>query len=182
MRWLPENPISLVYLSAFAAIVYLFLIALHRLIGKRTASQMNNFDWIVTVAMGAITGSTILSEGIALVEGLAAVTVLLFLQFCVTRASVQWRWFGEAVEARARLLYYSGEFLENSMKDERVTKREIRAAARGGGNRTMDDVAAVVLEADGTLSVLPLPDGDDTPVRPALLIDVEDDLDADDPA
>ncbi len=176
MRWLPENLNDLALIVVFAAIVYFTVIFLHRLIGKRTASQMNNFDWIVTVAMGAITGATILSEGIALAEGLTAVTALLALQFCVTRASVEWKWFGETVSAQARLVYYQGTFLEDAMQSERVTKREIRAAARGGGNRTLDDVSAVVLEADGTLSVISKSEDEESPKRPPILSDVRDEL------
>ena len=172
MRWFPEDWISLVYLSLFAAIVYVVLIALHRVVGKRAASQMNNFDWIVTVAMGAITGSTILSEGVALVEGLTAVTVLLALQYAVTRASAEWSWFRRIVTAGPRLVYYEGIFFVDAMKRERITRGEVLGAARDAGHRSLDEVSAVVMEADGTLSVLPTPGDGPGAVAPPLLSNV----------
>ena len=85
-------------------------------------------------------------------------------------------WFGDAVEACSRLLYYQGAFLDDAMRSERVTEREVRAAARSAGHRTLADVAAVVIEADGSLSVLPMPDDGAAPARPPLLTDVMDDL------
>ncbi|WP_420454267.1 DUF421 domain-containing protein [Rubrivirga sp.] len=154
----PSSWTELVRVVFISVVVYAFVIASHRVVGKRAASQMNNFDWIVTVAMGAITGSTILSESITLVEGLLAVFTLLALQYAVTRATVQWSWFRHAVQAGPRLLYYEGVPLKDAMKRERVTESEVLHAARDAGHRSLSEVSAVVLEADGTLSVLPTPD------------------------
>lgn len=57
------------------------------------------------------------------------------------------------VESEAVLVYHRG-FRSGAMDRARVTSDEIRQAARGAGHPTLDDVAAVVLETDGTLSVL----------------------------
>ena len=153
--------------------VYAFVIAGHRVVGNRAASQMNNFDWIVTVAMGAITGSTILSQGVSLVEGVLAVATLLALQYGVTRAAVEWPAFRRVVQAGPRLLYYEGIPLEDAMREERVTEAEVLRAARDAGNRSLSEVAAVVLEADGTLSVIPVPESGVGSAAPPLLSNVE---------
>ena len=169
---LPSSWTELVRVVVVSAIVYAFVIVSLRIVGKRTASQMNNFDWIVTVAMGAITGSTILSQSISLVEGLLAVLTLLVLQFLVTRATVEWAWFQKAVQAGPRLLYYEGIPLHDALKRERITMGEVTHAARDAGHRSLSEVSAVVLEADGTLSVLPAPEDDVGSPAPALLSDV----------
>ena len=152
---LPESGAEIGRVVLVSAAVYAFVIASHRLVGKRAASQMNNFDWIVTVAMGAIMGSTILAERISLAEGLTAVATLLALQYGVTRATVEWRWFQKTVQAGPRLLYYEGVSMGDALKAERITDEEVLHAARDAGHRSMDEVGAVVLESDGTLSVLP---------------------------
>ncbi len=152
---LPDSWGDVLNVVVFSAVIYAFVIASHRLVGKRAASQMNNFDWIVTVAMGALMGSTILSESVSLVEGLVAVTTLLALQYLVTSAAVRWPTFRHAVQAGPRLLYYEGIALEDALKGERVTESDVLHAARDAGHRSLSEVAAVVLESDGTLSVLP---------------------------
>lgn len=167
---LPESWGDVLSVVVFSAVVYAFIIASHRLVGKRSASQMNNFDWIVTVAMGAIMGSTILTENVSLVEGLVAVATLLALQYGVTRASVQWPRFQRAVQAGPRLLYYEGIALEDALKGERVTESEVLHAARDAGHRSLSEVAAVVLESDGTLSVLPASGGDGLPTAAVPLL------------
>ncbi len=165
---------ALLQVVVFAPIVYVFLIASHRLVGKRAASKMNNFDWIVTVAIGAITGTTVLSEGVSLVEGLAAVAILLGFQSAVTWAAARWRPFRQVVYAQPCLLFYEGVYLHDAMNRERINRNEIDAAAREGGHRSIDEVAAVVLEANGSLSVLPAPDGEATGLStPPLLNDVK---------
>jgi uncharacterized membrane protein YcaP (DUF421 family) len=58
------------------------------------------------------------------------------------------------VRSEPVLLYRSG-FLPGPMRRARVTEDEVRQAARASGKASLDDVAAVVLETDGTLSVLP---------------------------
>ena len=169
---LPETPDEIGRVVLVSAGVYAFLIASHRLAGKRAASQMNNFDWIVTVAMGAITGSTILSESVSLLEGLTAVATLLALQYGVTRATVAWDGFRRTVQAEPRLLYYEGVTMPQALGRERITESEVLHAARDAGHRSLAEVSAVVLEADGTLSVIPAPESGDRTQAPPLLSDV----------
>ncbi len=168
----PSSWVELARVVFISVVVYGFVIVSHRVVGKRAASQMNNFDWIVTVAMGAITGSTILSEDITLAEGLLAVFTLLALQFAVTRSTVEWPSFQRAVQAGPRLLYYEGIAFHDAMKRERVTESEVLHAARDAGHRSLSEVSAVVLEADGTLSVLPTPDDGTGTAAAPLLSDV----------
>lgn len=63
------------------------LVVMIRITGKRATSRMNNFDWIVTVAVGAIAGRTALSGDTAVVEGLAARATLFGLQCAVNKAA-----------------------------------------------------------------------------------------------
>jgi uncharacterized membrane protein YcaP (DUF421 family) len=53
------------------------------------------------------------------------------------------------------LLLYQGYFQQEILKSERVTEGEVLAAIRANGNSAMEDIAAVILETDGTFSVVP---------------------------
>ena len=59
------------------------------------------------------------------------------------------------------------------MKNERVTRREVLQAVRGSGSSSMDDVAAVILETDGTISVIGAAEGTATPKRNELFDSVK---------
>ena len=64
-----------------AVFVYAFLLFSVRLVGKRTTSKMNNYDWVMTVAVGAIAGATILQRSVVFLEGMLALSTLMVLQF-----------------------------------------------------------------------------------------------------
>ncbi len=130
------------------------LVLLLRLTGKRTLSKMNAFDLIVTVALGSTLASALLSSEVSLSEGMLAFALLCFLQYVVAYASVRSKWFQALVKSEPTLLFFKGAFLPAMLVEQRVTEEEVLAAARAQGIAAMSDVAAVVLETDGSFSVI----------------------------
>jgi uncharacterized membrane protein YcaP (DUF421 family) len=135
-------------------LAYAVLVLLLRATGKRTLSKMNAFDLVVTVALGSTLATVLLSKDVALAEGVLAFALLIFLQFAITWLSVRSERIQALVKAEPRLLLYCGHLLPEALRRERVTEEEVRAAARSQGIASLDEVAAVVLETDGSFSVL----------------------------
>ena len=169
--WLWAPPGDVLKVVALSAGAFLTVAIAFRVAGTRAAGQMNNFDWIVTVAQGAIVGSIALGSGTSLLEGIAAVLTLLALQYGVNWLAVRSDWVHAAVFSQPVLLYHGGEFLNAAMTKERVSEAEVRGAVRGAGLPGWDAVGAVVLEPGGEFSVLPKGDGDRP--DPALLEGVD---------
>ena len=149
-----------------AAIIYVAVVAFVRISGKRSTAQMNNFDWLVTVAMGSLMASGILANNVSVADSVAAIGTLLGLQWLLTRAMIQWRVISRTVRAAPALLFHGTEFQPEAMRRERISRYEMLAAVRGAGYADMKQVQSVILEADGTISVLPYTDAD--PENPAL--------------
>ncbi len=135
-------------------LAYVGLIVLLRLSGKRTLSKMNAFDFIVTVALGSSLATVVLNEGVALTEGLVAFGLLVGLQFLVTWSSVHAPWVRRVVTGEPRLVALRGELLREALRQTRVAEAEVLAAIRGKGFARLEDVEAVVLETDGSFSVV----------------------------
>lgn len=133
---------------------YLSLVVILRVSGKRTLTKMNAFDFIVTIALGSILASIITSKDITIAQGLTAFLVLVIMQYIFTKLSVKSRAFSSLIKSQPALLYYNGEFLTQNMKKERVLEIEVRQAARSSGKDDMSEVMAVVLETDGSISVI----------------------------
>ncbi|WP_226669863.1 DUF421 domain-containing protein [Metabacillus litoralis] len=133
---------------------YLSLILVLRIAGKRTLSKMNAFDLVVTVALGSILATILLNKKVPLFDGITAFATLSFLQFIVAWLSTRSKTFSKFVKSQPQLLYFKGEYLIQSMKKERITENEILQATRSQGVLSMKDVEAVVLESDGSLSIL----------------------------
>jgi uncharacterized membrane protein YcaP (DUF421 family) len=135
-------------------LAYVALVVLLRVSGKRTLSKMNAFDLIVTVALGSTLATVLLSKGVALAEGIVAFSLLIGLQYLITWCSVRSRTVENLVKAEPSLLFYNGAFVPGMLRRQRVTESEVQAAVRQQGCRDLSQVAAVVLETDGSLTVL----------------------------
>ena len=137
-----------------APAAYAALVIILRVSGKRTLSKLNAFDFIVTIAIGSTLASVITTKSLTLVEGLAALAVLVALQFLVTATSVRWAWINHAVKAEPTLLLRDGNALHDAMRRQRVTLDELEAAVRQAGGGALSEARAVFLETDGTLSAI----------------------------
>jgi uncharacterized membrane protein YcaP (DUF421 family) len=135
-------------------LAYAFLVLSLRISGKRTLAKLNAFDLVITVAFGSTLASILLSEDVALAEGATALVLLVALQFVVAFLSVRSKGFAKAVRSEPTLLLRDGEMLPGAMRRARVTKAELETVVRTEGQRGLDGIAAVVLESDGSFSVI----------------------------
>ncbi len=83
-----------------------------------------------------------------------AFAVLIVLQFVVTWTSVRHKWFRRVMTGEPRLLLHDGELLRDAMRAARVTGDEIHAALRSHGLSGPREAKAVVIETDGSFSVI----------------------------
>jgi len=158
-----NNLASLAYTLFIGSLSYLAVIALIRVTGKRTLSKWNAFDFVVTVAYGSILATMVLSTETSLVQGALGVAVLLALQFLLTWLAVRTDIVQKLIKGEPQLLLFEGQLLTDAMKRERVTEGEVKAAIRAGGFSAVEAVHAVVLETDGSFSVIASPNrGADT--------------------
>ncbi|TDC02292.1 DUF421 domain-containing protein [Micromonospora fluostatini] len=153
MVW--KNPGDLLRVLVVAALVYPALVMILRVSGKRTLSKLNAFDLVVTVALGSTLATILLSRDVSLVEGILALALLVALQYVVALLAVRWPLSQRLLKARPTMLLRDGHLREQTMRRARVTESEMRQAARSQGAGDLADLAAVVLETDGSLSVIP---------------------------
>ncbi|MGQ9367134.1 DUF421 domain-containing protein [Azospirillum sp. A39] len=133
---------------------YAALVLLLRVSGKRTLSKMNAFDFVVTVALGSTLATVLLSKGVALAEGVVAFALLILLQYAITWLSVRSALVQRVVKAEPTLLLHDGRLLDGALKAARVTREEVSAAVRASGSGSIERVGAVVMETDGSFTVL----------------------------
>ncbi|MEJ7862084.1 MAG: YetF domain-containing protein [Pyrinomonadaceae bacterium] len=135
-------------------LAYAVLIFWLRVSGKRTLSKWNAFDFVVTIALGSTLATVIVSKDVSFAEGVFALGLLIGLQFVITWLSVRFDWAENLVKAKPTLLFDKGEFLLEPMKRQRVAEAEVRMAIRAEGVAAVEEIEAVVLETDGSFSVI----------------------------
>lgn len=155
MRNIFYNNFETIYSTAIKGIlIYIFLIIALRISGKRSLSKLNIFDFIITIAIGSVFASVLTTKDVKLAQGTTAIIVLLGGQYIISRLSYKYDKFEEKIKSDPALLYYDNRFLYDTMKVERVTEREILQAVRASGVGSLEKVQAVILESQGSISVI----------------------------
>lgn len=139
-------------------IAYVALITFLRISGKRTLAKMNAFDLVVTVALGSTLSAVLTSTDLPVADGILALALLIALQYIVAWLTVRVRWFERLVKSRPAAVFLSGELDEEAMRKERLARDEVLMAIRASGIHDLDRVFMVVLETDGSFSVLGRPE------------------------
>ena len=135
-------------------IAYIAIIFMLRISGKRTLSKWNSFDFVVTIAFGSILASILLSTKDTFGQGVLSFALLILFQYILTWIAVRSDWIQKLIKAEPALLLYKGQLLDDVLTRERVAEGEVLAALRASGVSAIEDVDAVVLETDGSFSVI----------------------------
>ncbi len=149
---------NLFYVIVVGVLVYVGLVTFLRISGKRTLSSMNAFDFIVTVAFGSTMASTILPSAATFADGILALALLILFQFLVAWFEIRFPSFHRIVTSNPTILFFRGEFVEEKMRRERVERGDILSVVRRSGILDLETVEAIILETDGSFSVLTRPE------------------------
>ena len=135
-------------------IAYVAIIFMLRISGKRTLAKWNSFDFVITIAFGSILSSILLSTKDYFGTGILSFGLLVLFQYILTWIAVRSSWVQKLVKAEPALLLYQGQLKYDVLKQERVAEGEVLAALRANGIGAIEDADAVVLETDGSFSVI----------------------------
>jgi uncharacterized membrane protein YcaP (DUF421 family) len=146
---------QLITVAVKAPLAFWYVVILLRVAGKRATMTMTTFDFVSTVAMATIIGSTIVSPSVSLIEGLAAITALVAVQWAVGSASSRSERFRNLVTGSRKVLYEDGHFIDENLRSERLSREELLQKVRAAGHADTETVGVIILEHAGTVSVIP---------------------------
>lgn len=155
-----DTLMDMLQLIFFCLMTYIAIIFIIRISGKRTLSKLNSFDFIVTVCLGSIMATTVVDSELPIYRGLLAFSALVFFQYIISLLTTHFEPVQKLVLFEPALLFYEGSFNESVLKKERISKQEVYETIRQNGHEALDNVKAVVLETEGSLSVVPYSDVD----------------------
>ena len=155
MDFLVAEPQVLLRTLVVGVLAYVGLVLMLRISGKRTLSQFNAFDFVVTVALGSTLATVLLSNDVPLLQGLAAFAVLIGMQFVITWTSIRSRAVARMAKSEPTVVAFRGQPRSGSMRRERLLETELAAALRERGLARIEEADLVVLETDGTITVVP---------------------------
>jgi uncharacterized membrane protein YcaP (DUF421 family) len=137
------------------AVVYVFLVVVLRISGKREVGQMSILELIVVLLISDAVQNSMVGENTTLWAGPVAVLTLLGLDYAFNLLTLRSKRLRHVIEGEPRLLIRDGKLLHKAIREEKVELDEVRRAIRAHGVSGIEDVQLAVLETDGTISVIP---------------------------
>ena len=139
-----------------SAAVYLFVLVVFRISGKRSMSQITTFDFILLLIIGEATQQALLGDDFSIINAWVAIGTLITLELAFSKAENRWPSFGRVVGSLPVIVVEDGKLLEMRAKQEGVTVAEILEAGREKhGLERLDQFKYAILERHGGISVVP---------------------------
>jgi uncharacterized membrane protein YcaP (DUF421 family) len=141
-------------LRAFA--IYLFLLIVLRLSGKRTLSELSTFDFVLLLIISEATQNALIGEDYSLITGMTVILTLVLLDIGMSILKKRFDAVEKFAEGVPLVLVDNGRVLEQRLRQTQVTVEEILQSARQSrGLERMDQIKYAVLESSGGISIIP---------------------------
>lgn len=138
-----------------ALLVYLFLILLLRITGKRQVGQLAPFDLVLLLVLSNAVQNSMNGGDNSLIGGVISATTLVLINLAVGIVTHRSKKLEGIIEGHPQVLIHNGKLYQEIMTAARLTHHELHAALRQGGCACVDDVHMAVLENNGSISVVP---------------------------
>jgi uncharacterized membrane protein YcaP (DUF421 family) len=143
------------HLIARAAIVYVFLLILLRLTGKRQVGQLAPFDLVMLLVISNTVQNAMNAGDNSVAAGLILATVVVAINYAVAYATYRSKRLEALIEGEPQVLIHDGRVNELALRRQRLTRHELMASLREAGCAAIDEVEAAILENNGHISVVP---------------------------
>ena len=136
-------------------VVYWVVLFLLRIAGKRELGQMTPFDLVVILVIANAVQNAMTGGDNSLIGGVIAAATLTVVNIAVERWGDRVPLLRRALASEPTLLLQDGKPIADHLKREHIEVEEVEMAAREHGIADLADVAAAVLEEDGSISIIP---------------------------
>ena len=137
-----------------AAIVFLLVLVVTRVVGKRELASLEPFDLILLVVIGDLVQQGVTQSDYSLTGAFLAILTITVLTVATAYIAFRFRALRPVLDGEPVVLIENGRMLERNLRRERLTVEELIAEARQQSIASLDDVDWAVLETTGRISFL----------------------------
>ena len=134
-------------------LVYVFLVILLRVFGKRELAQLNPFDLVVLLSLSNTVQNAIIGEDNSVAGGLIGAFTLLLINYVVVRFLFRHRRLDQILEGKPTVLVKDGRLCKSAMAKELITISELQTVARRQGFDGVNDIQSCILEPGGAFAI-----------------------------
>ncbi len=133
---------------------YFCLIFFTRMAGLRSFSKLSSYDFAMTIGIGSILASTVVSKSTSLSQGLFAVGMLFALQTIVSLVRRRVKFIKALLDNQAIILMVDGEYLSDNLREAKLSRSDVQEVLRKHGIKSKSEVFAVIMETTADMSVI----------------------------
>jgi uncharacterized membrane protein YcaP (DUF421 family) len=137
-----------------AVVVYVAILAMVRVAGKRTVGQFTPFDMVLLILLGNAVQNSLLGDDVSLVGGLLLAATLIGLNYVVGKLSSRFASVDRLVEGTPVLLARNGQVFHHVLQREHVSQADFDEAMRGEDCRNHNHIELAMLETNGKITIL----------------------------
>lgn len=139
-----------------AAAIYLVVLVVFRLAGRRTLSELTTFDFVLLLIIGEATQQALLGDDFSIVNAMVVIVSLVVFDIALSLVKNQSRWVAKLIDGEPMIIVEDGQVLERRVRKARIDEADILEAARHSqGLERIDQIKFAILEKDGKISIIP---------------------------
>ncbi len=140
------------------SIIYLVVLIVMRLMGKREISQMQPFELVIAIMIADLASVPMADTGIPIFNGIIPILALLLFQLIISLINLKSITLRKIVCGKPRMLIYRGKIDDGALKKEKITINELQERLRQNNIFSIGDVEYAILETSGQISVIQKPE------------------------
>lgn len=140
-----------------AIILYIIVLVVMRLMGKREIGQLQPFELAISIMIADLASIPMTELGIPITNGIIPILGLLSMHLIISILNMKSIKFREVICGKPSILIYRGKIDEDVLKKERFTLNELEERIRGNNIYSLGDVEYAILETNGQVTVIPKP-------------------------
>ena len=141
-----------------AIILYIFVLVVMRLMGKREIGQLQPFELAISIMIADLSTVPMADIGIPIFNGIIPILGLLLMHLIISIVNLKSLKAREIICGKPRILIYRGKIDEKALKKERFTINELQERLRGNNIVNISDVEYAILETSGQVTVIQKPE------------------------
>ncbi len=138
-------------------LLYIIVLIIMRLMGKREIGQLQPFELAISVMIAELASIPMTDPGIPLQNGIIPILGLLFMHLIISMMNMKSLRAREIICGKPSILIYRGKIKEDALRQERITINELEERLRSTNVISLGDVEYAILETSGQLTVIPKP-------------------------
>jgi len=141
------------FTAARGVLVYVVMLVVIRLLGKRTVGNFTAFDLLVALMLGEVVDEIIYGD-VGIAQGMVAIVVIALCKYATGWLSYWDHGLNRILEGKPTEVVRDGEFVRKGLREEMLNEQEVFAALRLNDVSDMREVKCAVMEVDGQVSVI----------------------------